>query len=180
MRSSANLILVGPTGAGKSTIGKRLAGYAGLRFVDLDREVEMHAGASIATIFACEGEAGFRRREHDMLRTLLRHDGQLLATGGGTVLAPENRTLLRTRGFVVHLYVDLTQQFRRLARDRDRPLLRRADREQALRALARHRAPLYADVADLYFDTSAHTPDSACTALSTQLSRCWRRVAGEA
>lgn len=180
MNPSANLILVGPMAAGKSTIGKRLAGHANLRFVDLDREVEIHAGASVAAIFACEGEAGFRRREHDMLRTLLRHDGQLLATGGGTILTPENRALLRTRGFVVHLHVDLTQQFRRLAHDRDRPLLRHADREQALRALARHRAPLYADVADLCFDTSAYTIDSACTALSTQLPRCWQRVAGEA
>lgn len=175
MNPSTNLILVGPMGAGKSSIGKRMAERLGLRFVDMDREIEEATGASIPTIFECEGEPGFRQRERQVLHALLHQHGLLLATGGGAVLDPDNRALLRMRGFVVHLHVDVPQQLERLARDRSRPLLQRPDREQVLQELAKVRAPLYADVADLQFDTGKHACGEACGALLEVLDRHWQR-----
>ncbi|MDQ3511292.1 MAG: shikimate kinase AroK, partial [Pseudomonadota bacterium] len=94
MNPAPNLILVGPMGAGKSCIGRRLAERYGLRLADADRVIEQRTGASVTTIFACEGETGFRARERAALSELLSGDGVLLATGGGAVLDPENRQLM--------------------------------------------------------------------------------------
>ncbi len=177
MNPASNLILVGPMGAGKSCIGQRLAGRYGLRLADADREIERRSGARVAEIFEHEGEDGFRARESAVLAELLGEDGVLLATGGGAVLAPGNRRLLRERGFVVHLCVSVEQQLQRLAHDRSRPLLARGDRAEVLRELALQRAPLYAEVADLAFDTGALGADAAATALAAELDRQWRRPA---
>lgn len=177
MNRAANLVLVGPMGAGKSSIGKRLAGHFGLAFVDADREIEARTGASVSTIFDCEGEPGFRAREHAALVELLAASDRLVATGGGVVLDPANRELLRARGFVVHLHVDVDQQLARLARDRSRPLLQREDREAFLRALAVAREPLYAAVADLRFDTGHQSPAEAATRLARILAAHWQRAA---
>lgn len=178
MNPTSNLVLVGPMGAGKTSIGRRLAQRLGLRFVDTDREVEASTGASVTTIFECEGEAGFRARERAMLAQLLDGDGQLVATGGGAVLDAVNRALLRQRSFVVHLHVDVEAQLDRLARDRSRPLLQRDDRHAVLRALAAERAPLYAEVADLRFDTSRLPCSDAAAALAQLLPPHWRRMPG--
>lgn len=177
MNTAPNLVLVGPMGAGKTSIGKRLAERFGLQFVDADREVEAHTGASVSTIFDCEGEAGFRERERAALTALLNGTDTLIATGGGAVLDDGNRALMRTRGFVVHLHVGVEEQLRRLARDRTRPLLQRDDREDALRALAGIREPLYTDVADLRFDTHGHAPGEAAIKLAQLLAQCWQRGA---
>jgi len=177
MNPAPNLVLVGPMGAGKSSIGRRLAELCGLAFVDADRDLELWTGASIATIFDCEGEAGFRARESATLARLLAGSDQLVATGGGAVLDAGNRTLLRRRGFVVHLSLDVEGQLQRLARDRVRPLLQRPDREQVLRALASQRAPLYAEVADLVFNTADCMPGDAARALAAQLQAAWTRGA---
>lgn len=177
MNPAANLILVGPTGAGKSCIGRRLAGHFGLRLADCDRAIEQHTGASVATVFECEGEAGFRAREAAMLAQLLADDGVLLATGGGAVLDAGNRQLLRRRGYVVHLQVTPEQQLERLGRDHTRPLLQRADREQVLQAMARARTPLYREVADLQFDTGGLDAAEAANRLATQLRQHWQRGA---
>src|SRR5688572_28387921 len=114
MNPSSNLVLVGPMGAGKSTIGRRLAEYYGLEFHDLDHEVEERTGATVRLIFELEGEAGFRRRETQVLRELLDGDDRLVATGGGSVLAAENREVLVRRGFVVFLSATVGQQLKRL------------------------------------------------------------------
>ncbi|HEU4813839.1 MAG TPA: shikimate kinase [Xanthomonadaceae bacterium] len=177
MDSASNLVLVGPMGAGKTSIGKRVADRLGLAFVDSDREVEAHTGARVATIFDCEGEAGFRARERASLATLLAGEGLVVATGGGAVLDPGTRTLLRARAFVVHLHVGIEEQFQRLARDRTRPLIARDDREDVLRRLAVERAPLYAEVADLRFDTDGLGPAEACARLGHLLDDRWRRGA---
>ena len=177
MDNAPNLVLVGPMGAGKTSIGKRLADRFGLAFVDSDREVEAHTGARVATIFDCEGEAGFRARERASLATLLAGEGLVVATGGGAVLDAGTRALLRTRGFVVHLHVGIEEQLQRLARDRTRPLIARADREDVLRRLAGERAPLYAEVADVRFETDGLGPSEACTRLGHLLDDRWRRGA---
>src|SRR5690348_3220288 len=126
MNPSPNLFLIGPMGAGKSSIGRRLAEHFGMPCIDLDAAVEERTGASVATIFEIEGEAGFRRRESDLLAELSGQNGIVLATGGGAVLAPENRVPLRERGFVVWLQTSVEQQLQRLVRDRQRPQIGRA------------------------------------------------------
>ncbi|MFD0739333.1 shikimate kinase [Lysobacter koreensis] len=180
MNPASNLVLVGPMGAGKSCIGRRLAERFGLLLADADREIEQRTGAAVTTIFECEGEPGFRARERATLEQLLAGDGLLLATGGGAVLDPDNRALLRARGFVVHLHVSVEQQLERLARDRSRPLLARPDREQVLRELAVTRAPLYAQVADLRFDTDHMAAADAAAQLAQQLVTRWQRTGAAA
>jgi shikimate kinase len=177
MNPAPNLVLVGPMGAGKTSIGRRLAELLGLPFADADRDVELHTGASIPTIFDCEGEAGFRARESATLARLLADTDQVIATGGGAVLDEGNRALMRGRGFVVHLAISVDGQLRRLERDRVRPLLQRADRGEVLHALAQARAPLYAEVADLVFDTEGCTPADAARELAARVQAQWLRGA---
>lgn len=178
MDTAPNLVLIGPMGAGKSSIGRHLAERYGLAFVDADREIEARTGAPVATIFDCEGETGFRDRERAVLADLLDADGAVIATGGGAVLDAGTRRLLRERGFVVHLHVSVDQQLRRLARDRTRPLLAGEDREAVLLKLAREREPLYADTADLRFDTGNTGAAEAATRLHALLQTHWRRGGG--
>ena len=175
MNPASNLILVGPMGAGKTCIGRRLAENFGLHLFDVDHEIERRHGASVTAIFEREGEAGFRVHERAMLAELLARDGVLLATGGGAVLDAGNRALLRARGFVVHLQASVEQQLERLAGDDTRPLLARPDREQVLRELAAVRAPLYAEVADLQFDTGHLDTEVAAARLAERLSLSWQR-----
>jgi shikimate kinase len=178
MNPAPHLVLVGAMGAGKTSIGRRLADRMGLRFADADAAIEQRAGTRVATIFECEGEAGFRVREREMLAELLQGPPCVIATGGGAVLAPENRALLRARSFVVWLQVRIDTQQQRLARDRTRPLLQTPDRDAVLRKLADERAPLYADVADFAFATDGMTATDAADALASELAAQWHR--GEA
>jgi shikimate kinase len=173
MNPAPNLVLVGPMGAGKTSIGRRLAERFGLHFVDADQYIEQRTGATISAIFDHVGEAGFRERERCALSELLAGEGQLVATGGGAVLDPDNRRRMRERGFVVYLSAGLESQLKRLHRDRTRPLLQRADREQVLRDLAQVREPLYREVADLVMDTDGLTAADAATRLCLQLAGQW-------
>ena len=175
MRSAPNLILVGPMGAGKTAIGRRLAERMRLHFVDVDQLVVDRSGADIPTIFEHVGEAGFRQRESAALAQALDAEGQVISTGGGAVLDAENRRRMRERGFVVHLHVSVEGQLRRVGHDRNRPLLQRPDRAQALRELARVREPLYAEVADLRHDTEGLSPGRATTELIEKLAVHWQR-----
>lgn len=173
MSPAPHLVLVGPMGAGKSALGRRLAQARGLPFVDLDREIERRAGADIPAIFAHEGEAGFRRREREALADALDGPACVLATGGGAVLDAGSRARMRERGFVVHLNVDIEEQLARLARDRSRPLIAGDDREAVLRRLAVERAPLYAEVAHLVFATGGTDPAAAAARLARSLDALW-------
>ncbi|MDQ3206563.1 MAG: shikimate kinase [Pseudomonadota bacterium] len=175
MNPASNLVLVGPMGAGKTCIGRRLAEHFALQLADVDREVEQHAGASIATIFECEGEAGFRQRERSLIEALVCRSGLLVATGGGAVLDPANRRDLRRGGFVVHLQLTPGQQLERLERDTTRPLLARPDRDRVLRDLAVARDPLYREIADLGFATGGLTADQAAAQLALELESRWQR-----
>lgn len=173
MESAPHLVLVGPMGAGKSAIGHRLAQTYGLPFVDLDREIETRAGTDIPTIFAHEGEAGFRRRERDALAEILDGTPCVLATGGGAVLDADNRARIQRQGFVVHLRIDVDAQLARLVHDRSRPLIAVADREAVLHRLAAERGPLYAAVSDLEFAPTDPGPAEAASRLATLLEHNW-------
>lgn len=180
MESAPHLVLVGPMGAGKSSIGRRLAHACGLPFVDLDREIETRAGTDIPTIFAHEGEAGFRRREREALADLLEGAPCVLATGGGAVLDPDNRARMRRQGFVVYLRIDVDAQLTRLANDRSRPLIAGDDREAVLRRLAAERGPLYDAVADLTFAPTDPGPIEATSRLTAMLADRWLRTVAPA
>lgn len=166
-----NVFLVGPTGAGKTSVGRVLAREVGLAFVDVDDAIVGRTGASIALIFELEGEAGFRDREAAMLSEIAARDGQVVATGAGIVLREANRRLMRERGVVVHLDVDVDEQLARLARDVSRPLLATGDRAGRLRAMAAERGPLYAAVADVRIETRNASPAASARRVAEWLRR---------
>lgn len=153
MIKTKNIFLVGPMGAGKTTVGRRIADLCRLRFLDSDHEIESRCGVEIAFIFEKEGEAGFRRREQQVIDALTREDGLVLATGGGAVLDADNRAHLRERGFVVYLQASVEQQIERTERTDSRPLLRGVDRRATLEQLLHVRDPLYREIADLVIPT---------------------------
>lgn len=160
-----HVVLVGPMGSGKSTLGRALATRLGLDFVDLDARIETEAGIDIPAIFASEGEAGFRTRESRMLAAALAEAPAVIATGGGAVLAEANRIAMQAAGTVVYLQVDPATQLARLADDSRRPLLQGENRAQALARLQITREPLYRDAAHLLFETSTLGPEAAVAAL---------------
>lgn len=146
--ASRNIFLVGPMGSGKTAVGKKLARLLGMPFVDSDLEIERRTGVDIPLIFDKEGEAGFRLREREAIADLTAREGVVLSTGGGAVLAPENRALLRERGTTVYLETSVAQQTARVRRSDNRPLLAgAADPGARLAELMAQRAPLYAEVA---------------------------------
>lgn len=149
MNPSCNVFLVGPTGAGKTSIGRQLAARYGMPFLDLDQEIERHTGVAVSTIFDIEGEDGFRRRESALLDECSRRRGVLLASGAGAVLDPANRRHLAERGYVVWLQATVPLQLHRLAHDTSRPLLADTDRHRKLEAMAAARTSLYEEIADL-------------------------------
>jgi shikimate kinase len=152
-----NIFLVGPMGAGKSTIGKRLAQLLNTDFADSDREIESHTGANIPLIFELEGEAGFRQRESDILDKLTAQHHLVLATGGGSVLLPQNQKMLQQRGKVVYLYTTVKQQLQRTRRDQNRPLLQTDNPEEKLQQLFAERDPIYRKLADITIDTDGRS-----------------------
>jgi len=158
MKPTDNIFLVGPMGAGKTTIGKVLSDQLKLEFVDSDREIEAATGADIPWIFDVEGEAGFRQRESKMIAELTTRQDIVLATGGGSVLAPANRDCLSSRGFVVYLRASLSQQLERTSRDKNRPLLQTPDPAARIAELMTIRDPLYREVADIVVDTNRRSP----------------------
>jgi shikimate kinase len=153
-----SLFLVGMMGSGKSTIGRLLARACDWPFIDCDHEIEARSGVPIATIFEVEGEDGFRRRETAMLDELTQRAGIVLATGGGAVLRELNRRHLRERGLVIYLQASIDEILRRTQRDVSRPLLQAANRRERLEQLVAERAPLYAQVAHLTFQSGAMSP----------------------
>jgi shikimate kinase len=177
MNPAPNLFFIGPMGAGKTTIGRRVAELLGLPFFDLDHEVEAHCGADIPLIFELEGEAGFRQRESTVLAELSARGGIALATGGGAVLAETNRHLLHERGFVVYLETTVEEQLHRLSRDRKRPLLAAPDRRERLLALMAQRESLYRGLADFTLP-AGHRGNTAQVAqrLATALAQSWQRA----
>lgn len=152
-----NIFLVGPMGAGKSTIGRALAKELKLEFFDTDEVIEQRAGANVAWIFDIEGEEGFQKREQKVIEELTQKSNIVLATGGGVVMTPENRNALAGRGTVIYLKTSLHQQYERTKRDTKRPLLQTDDLEQRLVDLRDEREPFYEELADVSFETDKLT-----------------------
>ncbi len=170
MKALSNVFLVGPMGAGKSTIGRLLAAELLLDFKDTDKEIEDRSGVDIPWIFDMEGEEGFRIREAAILLELSKLDQVLLATGGGIVLNPESRRILASSGRVVYLMTSIDEQVRRTGRDKKRPLLNTDDPRQILTDLMTLRHPLYEEVADYTIDTDGRSPKSVAQELSRLLA----------
>ena len=166
-----NVFLVGPMGAGKSTIGRQLSTVLKKDFKDSDHEIIARTGASIPLIFEIEGEEGFRKREAAMIDELTRLDDIVLATGGGAVLCDENRQRLKARGVVIYLYASLDQLFERTSRDRNRPLLQTEDPRGRLEQLMTQRDPLYREVADMVVHTDDRSIKSVVKEILVRLEQ---------
>lgn len=148
-----SIFLVGPMGAGKSTVGRFLAERLGYEFIDSDHEIEERTGVTIPMIFDIEGETGFRQRETAVIDELTQRPNIVLATGGGVVLAEDNRRALRSRGFVIYLRSSVESLVQRTKNDRNRPLLQTDDPEKVIRSILEARDPLYMEIADLVVET---------------------------
>ena len=148
-----NIFLVGPMGAGKSSVGRYLAKQLGMDFYDTDEEVEKRTGVDLAWIFDVEGEDGFRKREAAVVVDLAKLSNVILATGGGTIITPENRDILAARGAIIYLEVALEHQHTRVVNDSRRPLLRVKNRDEVLVKLQHEREPHYEALADFKVQT---------------------------
>ena len=173
MNPSSNLVFIGPTGAGKTSLGRRVAERFGLHFIDLDVLISELSGSSIAELFEHLGEKGFREHESQALAQALRADGVLVATGAGAVLSAANRLRDARLGTPM-----TTAQLERLSRDRTRPLLQRHDRAQVLQDMAVQRDPLYRQLGELCLDTDQYIPAEATAQLVLQLAAHWHQLTG--
>ncbi len=165
MSIASNVFLVGPMGAGKSTIGRLLANHFRLEFKDTDQEIEDLSGVDIQWIFDKEGEEGFRNRETTVLKSLAKQHTILLATGGGIVMREENRHLLVNSGRVVYLQTSIDEQVRRTIRDKKRPLLQTENPREMLSELMAIREPLYQEIADHTSNTDGRNPKAVALEL---------------
>ncbi len=148
-------------GAGKTTIGRHLASFVGLPFIDTDQVIEDRTGADIPWIFDVEGEEGFRARESKVLQDVCADDAAVVATGGGIVMSEENRKLLAANGLVVYLAASIEQQIERTSKDRNRPLLNTDSPEIVIRDLMAVRESLYVELADITRQSDNKNPKSA-------------------
>lgn len=165
-----HLALVGLPGSGKSTIGRQVARQGGWLFVDADQAIEERLGCRIKDYFAQQGEAAFREVETQVLHTLLQAPRPtVIATGGGAVLRPENRTALREGSTVFYLQAAPEDIARRLRGDTVRPLMQGVDALQRLQELLALRGPLYREVAHYVLDTQRHNPTQVARKICMQM-----------
>ncbi|WP_323813984.1 shikimate kinase AroK [Cellvibrio sp. NN19] len=162
-----NVFLVGPMGAGKSTIGRLLAAELNLNFRDSDRVIEERTGADIPWIFDMEGEEGFRDRETAVLQELANERDAVIATGGGIVLRPQNREIMKASGFVCYLTASIDQLAERTARDKKRPLLQVENPRQKIIDLLAMRDSLYQDASDFVVNTDRRSPKSVAQEIAS-------------
>jgi shikimate kinase len=153
--NSKNIVLVGPMGCGKTTVGRQLASKLNQDFFDTDHEIINKTGVSIDHIFDIEGEKGFRRRESEVLESLCDMNNIVIATGGGVVLLPQNRLVLKNAGVVVYLSSSVEQLLRRTAKSKTRPLLENSsDRQKTITEIVNARDKYYREVATIVIDTT--------------------------
>ncbi len=163
--------LIGPMGAGKTTIGRRLAEQLGVAFVDSDAEIESRCGADIPWIFDVEGEEGFRRREVAVIDDLTRPSEGVIATGGGVVMREENRAHLSQRTRVIYLHASVDQQLQRTRKSKKRPLLQTEDPRARLESLFEVRDPLYRAIADQVVETDGQSVAAIARRIYSDLRR---------
>ncbi len=171
LMKSGNIILVGAMGAGKSTVGRKLARRLDRTFYDSDRVIEEKTGVDIATIFEYEGEEGFRKREENAIAELCRLETIVLATGGGAVLSRRNRDALSASGTVFYLQATVDALFERVRNDSNRPLLKTTDRKRTLADLLLQREPLYMQAADHTITTGQRGTSWIADEIVRQLDR---------
>ena len=162
-----NVFLVGPMGAGKSTIGRLLAAELNLNFRDSDRVIEERTGADIPWIFDMEGEEGFRERETAVLQELAGERDAVIATGGGIVLRSQNRDVMKASGYVCYLTASIEQLVERTARDKKRPLLQVENPRQKIIDLVGQRDPLYQAAADFVVNTDRRSPKAVAQEIAS-------------
>jgi shikimate kinase len=170
--SVRNLVLVGFMGSGKSSVGREIARRCELRFLDTDSVIRQRYGKSIGEIFAVHGESAFRDAEHQVLLRLRGAQHFVIATGGGIVLQPQNRLILRSIGPVVWLTADEEVIWERVSRNRNRPLLQTVDPRSTIRDLMQVRYPLYREAADIIVETSSFTHQEVANRILVAL-RVW-------
>ena len=161
MRLQGNVYLIGLMGAGKTTVGRKLAELLLLDFIDIDQLVEQRTGVSISHIFEIEGESGFRDREVKLLAEASAGRQAVISTGGGIILRPENRRVMRKHGQVVYLRASLKILWQRLKDCQTRPLLQQPDPKAKLTQLMLERDPLYADEADIIVEVGADSASAS-------------------
>ena len=166
----SNIYLVGPMGAGKSTIGRVLAAELHLGFRDSDKVIEERTGADIPWIFDMEGEEGFRDRESAVLEELSKDQKIVIATGGGIILRPQNREIMKSSGYVCYLTASIEQLVERTARDKKRPLLQVENPRQKIIDLVALRDPLYRETADFIINTDRRSPKLVAQEISTLIA----------
>jgi shikimate kinase len=172
---NGNIFLVGMMGAGKTTLGRALAQRLRMEFVDTDRLMVDRTGVPVTTIFEIEGEEGFRRREADILAEAAAGESKVIATGGGAILAAENREVMRRHGIVIYLRARVDSLWERVRHDTTRPLLATPDPRATLAALLEKRDPLYREAAHLIVDTGSQ---SAATLLNRVVAALRQKSAG--
>lgn len=170
LRPPFRLALVGLPGCGKSTIGRQLAKRFGIDFLDTDTEIERQIGTSIRQYFEQHGEPAFRDQEQDVLKRLCEGARPcVLATGGGIVLRPENRRLLKRTAQVVYLHASVNDLWRRLRNDTKRPLLQGGDGLGRLQRLSQEREPLYREIAHFTIETGRQPPTASVNMIAMQM-----------
>lgn len=152
---AGNVYLVGMMGAGKTTVGRKLAKATGSEFADLDQQIEQATGVSVATIFEIEGESGFRVREMQTLALVAQKGNLIVATGGGAVMNPLNRVRMLASGLVVYLHADPAMLYARTRHDKNRPLLQVANPLEKITRLTERRDPLYREIADAVIESGS-------------------------
>jgi shikimate kinase len=166
-----SVFLIGPMGAGKSTIGRQLAKVLRYPFFDSDKEIENRTGVTISWIFEKEGEQGFRSRETKMIDELTQKQNIVLATGGGAILSEQNRRFLSSRGRVVYLSASHQQLIKRTAKDKKRPLLQTDNPQEKIKALLEERDPLYQEIADIIIRTGEQSVQRTVNNVIKQLEK---------
>ena len=171
---SGNIFFVGLMGAGKTTIGRLLAKHLDKTFYDSDHEIERRTGVNIPLIFELEGEPGFRRREGIVIGEISQMNNVVLATGGGAVLAEENRRTLKGKGVVIYLRANVQELWQRTRSDKNRPLLQTEDPRAQLEKLYKERDPLYMEVAHIVVDTGGQPVGSIVHHIEQLLNRHYK------
>ena len=158
---TSNIVIIGITGVGKTTVGKIVARQLGRKFIDLDKQIELRCGVDIATIFSIEGESGFRIREtYELKKIMQEEENFVLSVGGGAILVAENRRLI-AQNFVIQLFANINTVVTRLSKGiRTRPLLQNTDLQQKVIDLYNARREFYNQISDLDINTSNARPET--------------------